>query len=74
MQFILSKEELEKGSQLTYSFTTEELTIDNVYEKQESLNNQGYFTVIRDIGCAKESELAFTIDVYTRSSPLIEIG
>lgn len=80
MQFLLSREELYQGCQLVFETTTEILALEDVYDRQEKLNNAGYFTVIRDvenenvIGDIEDDsdELKYVIDCYTRLHPIVE--
>jgi hypothetical protein len=46
MQYILTEEEYKRGAQLVESWVEHNLLLENVYDIQENLNKQGWFTVI----------------------------
>lgn len=57
MQYILSEEEYKRGYELIESFETEEMELDKVYEAQNNLNTQGFFTVICYTDTEKDLEI-----------------
>lgn len=64
MQYILSEEEYKKGCELIKSFETEVMELDKVYEAQNNLNVQGFFTVI----CCTDTERdLYKIKVFKRN-------
>lgn len=49
MQFLLSEEEMKQGFPLLYSYSTE-LPMEEAFDEEKNLNNQGFFTYMEDIG------------------------
>ena len=49
MQFLLSEEEMIQGFPLLYCYSTE-LPMEEAFDEEKNLNNQGFFTYMEDIG------------------------
>lgn len=49
MQFLLSEEEMKQDFPLLYSYSTE-LPMEEAFDEEKNLNNQGFFTYMEDIG------------------------
>lgn len=63
MQYILTEREMNLGCELVESFESEEMNLDLLYFEQESLNQQGYFTVIH---CTDVEKDLYKISAYKR--------
>lgn len=63
MQYILTEREMNLGCELVESFESEEMNLDLLYFEQESLNQQGYFTVIH---CTDVEKDLYKISTYKR--------
>ena len=64
MQYILTEHELNRGCELIKSWETEDMTLDCAYMEQDSLNEQGYFTVIH---CTDVKKEWYRISVFQRN-------
>lgn len=64
MQYILSEHEMNRGCELIEAFETEETDLDTAYYQQNSLNDQGYFTVIHCVNVEKD---LYKISVFQRN-------
>lgn len=63
MQYILTEQELNRGCQLIEMWKEENIPIGEVYIKSESLNRQGYFTVIN---CTDFKNEFYQITIYQK--------
>ena len=61
---IPSTQTTNKGCRLIESWVTDDMSLDDVYEEQERLNQQGFFTVIQDSETITE---LYRIQVYQKS-------
>lgn len=71
MQYILSEEEMDYlkngnryGCELINVWETDDMTLDCAYEEQETLNKQGYFTMIN---CTDAKKELYRIQVFQRT-------
>ena len=59
-----STQNTNKGCRLIESWVTDDMTLDDAYEEQEKLNQQGFFTVIHD---SETIAKLYRIQVYQKS-------
>lgn len=67
MQYILTEHEMHemnRGCELIEAWETDEMGLDSTYIAQDSLNEQGYFTVIH---CTDVEKDLYKISVFQRN-------
>ena len=64
MQYILTEHEMNRGCELLEAWETEEMNLDSIYNEQNNLNEQGYFTVIH---CTDVEKELYKITVFQRN-------
>ena len=64
MQYILTEQELNRGCELIEAWVEEDIPIGEVYIKSKSLNEQGYFTVVK---CHNFGEELYNITVFQKN-------
>lgn len=67
MQYILSEQEMRRGCELVEASVTEKepMSLECACMEQESLNSQGYFTILH---CVDTDEDWYVIDTYIRKA------
>ena len=63
MQYILTEEEFKRGHELLESWTEHDIPFEDVYNKAELLNKQGWFTVIN---CTNYDKNLYEIKVFEK--------
>ena len=64
MQYILTEQELNRGCELLESWKEENIPIGEVYNKSESLNERGYYTLIE---CTNFDKELYEIRVFQKN-------
>lgn len=64
MQYILTEQELNRGCEIRESWKEENIPIGEVYIKSESLNEQGYFTLVE---CTDFDNELYEIRVFQKN-------
>lgn len=54
MQYILTEQEFKQGAELLESWREHDIPLEEVYDKSQNLNNQGWFTVLKRTDYEKE--------------------
>ena len=54
MQYILTEQEFKQGAELLESWREHDIPLEEVYDRSQNLNNQGWFTVLKCTDYEKE--------------------